>query len=111
MQLRSATGQASVEFVALLPLVVTILALALQAFIAGQALWEVRVAARAAAHALGTDARAAARTHLRRRLERGLRVTTHAEGDVRVSVRIPTLIPAVHLGRVSATSHFRPQNR
>ena len=108
----SARGQASVEFVALLPLIVVVLAVAYQALLAGQALWEVRVASRAAAraHALGADATAAARTHLRPGLERGLRITTRDPGDVRVSVRVPTVLPAVRLGRVSATSHFRPQN-
>ena len=36
---------------------------------------------------------------------------TSSDGDVRVSVRIPTVVPSVRLGRVSATSHFRPQGR
>ena len=44
-----------------------------------------------------------------RGLERGLQVAAVDDGDVRVSVRIPTVIPSVRLGRVSATSHFRPQ--
>jgi hypothetical protein len=91
--------------------VLVILAVALQALLAGQAAWEARVAARSAAraHAFGADAAAAARSHLRPRLERGLQVRTSSDGDVRVSVRIPTVVPAVRLGRVSATSHFRPQ--
>ena len=107
----SESGQATVELVALLPAVLVILAVALQALLAGQAVWEARVAARAAAraHAFGADAAAAARSHLRPRLERGLQVRTWSDGDVRVSVRIPTVIPSVRLGRVSATSHFRPQ--
>ena len=108
----SARGQASVEFVVLLPVILVVLAAAYQALLAGQTLWEVRVAARAAARAqaLGSDARAAARTHLRSRLERGLRVSASDAGDVRVSVRIPAVLPALGLGRVSATSHFRPQS-
>jgi hypothetical protein len=87
------------------------LALAYQAVLAGQSLWEVRVAARAAAraHSLGADATTAARSHLRAGLEPGLRVRAAGDGDVRVSVRVPTVLPAVRLGRVSATSHFRPQ--
>jgi hypothetical protein len=97
--------------VVLLPVIVVILAVGYQALLAGQAVWEARVAARAAAraHALGADAAAAARSHLRPRLERGLRVRAGSDGDVRVSVRIPTVLPAVALGRASATSHFRPQ--
>jgi hypothetical protein len=108
---RGEAGQATVELVALLPAVLAILAVALQAVLAGQAVWEARVAARAAAraHALGADAAAAARAHLRPRLERGLQVQTASDGDVRVSIRIPTVLPSVRLGRVSATSHFRPQ--
>ena len=42
-------------------------------------------------------------------IERGLRVTTPGEGDVRVSIRIPSVLPELGLGRVGATSHFRPQ--
>ena len=104
-------GQASVEFVVLLPAVVVVLAAALQALLAGQAAWEARVAARAAAraNAFGHDAAAAARGHLRAGLERDLIVRASANGDVRVSVRIPAVLPVLSLGRASATSHFRPQ--
>ncbi|HWK28374.1 MAG TPA: hypothetical protein VNS09_17550 [Solirubrobacter sp.] len=72
----------------------------------------MRVAARAAAraHALGADATAAARGHLESGLERDLRVRSGSDGDVHVSVRIPTLFPDIRLGRVSATAHFRPQS-
>jgi hypothetical protein len=112
-RLRSPSGQAAVELVAVLPVVVAILAVAWQALVAGQAVWEVRVAARAAAraNAFGGDAAEAARAHLRTGLERGLKVEAAADGDVRVSVRIPTVLPVIRLGRVTATSHFRPQNR
>lgn len=108
---RSASGQASVELVAALPAILVILAVAWQAVLAGQAVWHARVAARAAAraHSLGSDAERAARDHLPRRLERGLRVTTRASGDVRVSIRVPAVLPSLGLGRVGATSHFRPQ--
>ena len=89
-----------------------VLAVAYQALLAGQAVWEARVAARAAAraHAFGADAAAAARSHLRPALERGLRVRAGEDGDVRVSVRIPAVLPAIRLGRASATAHFRPQS-
>src|SRR5688572_8171086 len=69
-------GQATVELVALLPLLVVVLAGAWQAVLAGQAAWAAGAAARAAAraHAVGTDPTRAARTHLPGSLERGLRV-------------------------------------
>jgi hypothetical protein len=105
-------GQAAVELVALLPLIALSLALAYQALLAGQAAWEAHVAARAAAraNAVGAGAAAAARAHLPAGLERGLRVHATAAGDVRVSVRIPRVVPALSLGRVAATAHFRPQD-
>jgi hypothetical protein len=111
-RLSACAGQASVELVALLPLVAVVLAGAFQAVLAGEAVWQSRVAARAAAraHAVGADPAAAARAHLPARLERGLRVQAEASGDVRVSVRIPAVFPSVRVGRAAATSHFRPQS-
>jgi hypothetical protein len=105
------SGQASVELVALLPLVAALLGLAWQLVLVGHAEWAAGVAARAAAraHAVGGDPRAAARGHLPRRLERGLRVTVHPGGAVAVSVRIPEVLAAVRLGRAGATAHFEPQ--
>jgi hypothetical protein len=104
-------GQASVELVVLLPLILVIVAVAWQALLAGQTVWEARVAARAAAraNAFGADAAAAARAHLPAKLERGLKVDAESDGDVRVSLRVPTVLPSIRLGRVAATSHFRPQ--
>lgn len=106
------TGQAAVELVALLPLVALVLAVGYQFVLAGQAVWEARVAARAAAraNAVGADAARAARDHLPPSLERGLHVRSEPRGDVRVSLRIPQVLPAVSLGRVAATAHFRPQS-
>jgi hypothetical protein len=107
----AARGQAAVELVAVLPLLAVLLALAYQALLAGEAAWEAHVAARAAAraNAVGADAAGAARSHLPSGLEAGLQVHATAAGDVRVSVRIPRLLPALGLGRVAATAHFRPQ--
>src|SRR3954453_5952673 len=95
--LREDRGQAAVEFIAIVPVVVAILALAYQALLAGQTVWEARVAARAAAraNAFGGDAAGAARAHLRAPLERGMQVHADPDGDVRVSVRVPTVLPAV----------------
>jgi hypothetical protein len=104
-------GQAAVELVALLPLVALVLALAWQAVLAGHAVWAATAAARAAARAaaLGRDPTGAARAHLPASLERGLRVTRPDADAVELSLRIPRVIPAVSLGRVTATGHFRPQ--
>src|SRR3954470_17828628 len=109
--LRADRGQAAVEFVAVLPIVLVIIALCGQALVAGMAVWDVRVAARAAAraNAFGGDAAAAARSELPSKLERGLQVHAERGGDVRVSLRVPAVLPAMRLGRVAATSHFRPQ--
>jgi hypothetical protein len=106
-----ARGQAAVELVALLPLVALVLALAVQCLVAGHAAWQARVAARAAARAtaVGADPAGAARAHLPATLERGLQVNPSPQGDVRVSLRIPKVLPALDLGRVTATAHFRPQ--
>ncbi len=105
-------GQAAVEFVALLPLLFVVLAIAWQAVLAGETAWEARVASRAAARAqaVGADPARAARAHLRGRLERGLRVTTASDGGVRVSLLIPNAVPGVHFGRLAARSHFQAQN-
>jgi hypothetical protein len=104
-------GQATVEFVALLPLVVAVLALAWQAVLAGHAAWAASAAARAAARAaaLGADPAHAARAHLPGGLEHGLRLTRPRPGLVEVSLRIPHLLPEVPLGRVSGSGRFRPQ--
>ena len=96
---------------ALLPLALLLLAGAFQFVLAGEALWHARVAARAAARAqaVGADPRAAARAHLPARLERALRVRSSDDGDVRVSIHVPTVLGALDLGRVSATAHFERQ--
>ena len=105
-------GQASAEFVALLPLVMLLLAGAWQFVLAGDALWHARVAARAAARAqaVGADPRTAARAHLPARLEHALRVRAGTGGHVRVSLHVPTVLGVLDLGRVSATAHFEAQD-
>ena len=110
--LSSSSGQASVELVAALPFVLLLLAAGLQAVLAGEVAWQARGAARAAAraHAVGADPSTAARSHLASRLERGLTVTPRPNGEVGVSVRVPTLLPSLDLGRTCATSTFRPQS-
>jgi Flp pilus assembly protein TadG len=107
------SGQATVEFVALLPLL-AVLALGLwQAVVAGQAVALAGSAARSAARAraLGTDSAAAARAVLPRRLERGLRVRDRADGGVSVSIRVPAVLPHARVGSVAAEARFAPQDR
>jgi hypothetical protein len=105
-------GQATVELVALLPLLAAALAGMWQAVLAGQAVWAASSAARAAAraHAVGADARVAAQAHLPASLERGLRVRTDPGGEVTVGVRIPALPGLASPGRADATARFEPQS-
>lgn len=108
----SESGQATVELVALLPVLAVVLAAAWQAALAGHAAWAAAAAARAAAraHAVGADAGEAARTHLPASLERGLRVTTEPGGDVEVTVRIPSLPGLPSPGHAHAGARFEPQS-
>jgi hypothetical protein len=103
-------GQAAVELVALLPVVALIGALLLQAAIAGQAIWLGQSAARSAARAqaLGKDSERAARRSLPDRLEHGLRVRAGSEGQVSVSVRVPSLWGG-DFGSAVASARMEPQ--
>jgi hypothetical protein len=98
------SGQASVEFVSVLPALAVCLILAGQAVAAGWALWSAGVAARAGARAehVGGGPEAAARRSLPAPLRRGAAVSS---GDgVRVQVRVPALVPGVELPSVTASS-------
>ena len=111
--LSATRGQASVEIVALLPILLVIVAVGWQAAVAGQAWWMAAAAARAAARAdaIGGDPRAAARAVLRPSLRAGLTVTRLGDdGDegVRVRVRIPRLL-GVGMGRASASARMERQ--
>jgi hypothetical protein len=91
---RAQRGQASVEFVAMVPFVLLIGAVVWQLTLAGHTAWLTANAARAAARAdtVGRDAAAAARSALPRSLEGGLEVRRLREGGVRVSVPVPLLL-------------------
>ena len=108
---RSTKGQAAVELVALIPIVVVVAAGLWQAVVAGQAMWVAGAAARAAARAdaVGANPKEAARGALPTALERGLRVTTK-DGRAEVRVRIPLVLVGGRLGTVSASAHFEPQD-
>ena len=90
----SEQGQASVELVAAVPLVLAVGAIAWQLALAGHTAWMTSHAARAGARAdaVGADATAAARSALPAGLRRGLEVRRLPRGGVRVRVRIPTLL-------------------
>ena len=92
--LRAELGQASVELVATVPLVLLCAAIAWQLALAGQTAWLCANAARVAARAevVGRDATAAARSALPAPLRRDLKVTRTAAGAVRVRLRMPCLL-------------------
>ena len=107
MGIHGERGQASIELVAALPFVLLVGAVVWQLALAGQAAWLTANAARAGARAeaVGRDPVSAARSALPRSLERGLEVERRGAGGVRVSVRIPLLLPAWKApGRVAAVS-------
>jgi pilus assembly protein CpaE len=105
------TGQATVEFVGVLPLVVLVGLLLWQAVVAGQAISLAGGAARAAARAaaVGAAPDAAARSVLPPRLHDGLRVTRRSDGSVRVVVRVPAVVGGAVVGSVSGSARFAPQ--
>jgi hypothetical protein len=99
-------GQASVEFVALLPVLAGFLAVAAQTVVVGWALWSAGNAARAGARAqeVGSDAAAVARRSLPRPLRPG--AVIRDEDGVRVKVRVPALLPGLDLPPVTAASRL-----
>lgn len=86
-------GQASVEFLAVLPAVLVVALAGWQLALAGQAVWLSGNAARvgARAQAVGGDPRAAARSALPSYLRRGL-VVRGDRGRVSVRVAVPLLL-------------------
>jgi hypothetical protein len=110
-RIRGQEGQASVELVALLPLLAFIAFALWQAVVAGQAVWLAGAAARAAARAeaLGADPAPAARAALPPRLEDGLRVRAGDDGAVRVTLRIPSVLTGGAVATTTARARFVPQ--
>ncbi len=108
--MHSQRGQAAVELVAVLPLVVAVLAALWQLAVFAHTSWAASSAAHAAARAdaSGLSPRAAARARLPAHLERGLSVDASADGKVTVKVRVPSSF-GLPLGRVSAAARFAPQ--
>jgi hypothetical protein len=91
---RGQAGQASVELVAMLPVVLLVGTVAWQLALTGHTAWLTAHAARAAARAdaVGRGPREAARSALPRSLEDELEVERLGRGGVRVSVRVPLLL-------------------
>ncbi|MCW2994954.1 MAG: hypothetical protein JWQ18_2449 [Conexibacter sp.] len=101
-------GQATVELVAILPVLGLVLVLAWQALVAGQTWWLAGAAAREAARAsaLGGDPRAAAR----RVLPTAVASRTDEDGSVRVRVAIPPVIAGLRFGSVTVRARMEPQS-
>ena len=99
-------GQASVELVVAVPIILLIGAIGWQLALAGHAAWMSAHAARAAARAdvVGRDPRTAAHSALPATLRRGLEVRRLPSGGVRVRVRVPTVLPASRGGPKVAAS-------
>jgi hypothetical protein len=94
-RLRREDGTASVELVAVVPLLLLALLVAAQIAVAGQALWSAGVAARAGARAalVGRDADAAALRALPDSMRVGAKV--EEDGEISVRVAVPRLLPAL----------------
>jgi TadE-like protein len=95
MRARDEDGQASVELVAAVPLVLVLTLVVAQLGVAGYALWSAGAAARAGARAgyVGGDAKAAARQSLPSPLRGG--ATIHDANGVFVRVEAPALLPGI----------------
>ena len=107
---RDESGQASVELVAILPLVAIVIAVLWQAVLAGQAVWSSAGAARAAARAqaVGGDPLAAARGAVPGSLRDGVRVKRDGDG-VKVGVRVPLVLSGMSLLTIDSRARLPPQ--
>jgi hypothetical protein len=87
-------GQASVEFVAVVPFALLAALVAWQLVLVGHVAWGTAGAARSGARAavVGRDAVSAARSALPRSLRGATRVSALGGGGVRVSVPIPLVV-------------------
>ena len=99
-------GTASVELVAVVPLLLLAVLAAVQIGLAGQALWSASVAARAGARAalVGGEATAVARRALPPSLRDGARI--EEAGDVSVRVPVPRLFPGLPRVMVGARAEL-----
>lgn len=111
--MRDDPGQASVELLALLPALGLVVALVLQALVAGAAWWLASVAARdgARALALGRDPGAAVRAGVPPpfRAPRVAVSSSAPAATVTVRLPIPSLVAGVSLGSAVGRAHMEPQ--
>lgn len=107
---RCSRGQAAVELVVMLPVVLALLAAATQLVLAGHAWWAASAAAKAAAraHALGVPELPAARASLPDSLDRRVAVDDSDDG-VAVHLRVPAILPGLDLGTLTTRASFAPQ--
>ena len=103
----SEDGQATVELVAVLPVLGLVALLAWQAVVAGQTWWLAGAAARegARASALGGDPVAAAR-----RVLPAARLSPDGADGVRVRAVVPAVLGGVRLGSVTVRARMEPQS-
>lgn len=104
-------GQASVELVAVLPVLAAVALCAWQVVVAGSAAGQLAAAARAAARAraVGTDPERAARAVLPRRLRSGLVVRLRDAGAVEVAAGVPAVVGGGRLLTLRAAAQFADQ--
>jgi hypothetical protein len=103
---RRDSGQASVELVAALPVLLLSVLVAAQLAVAGYALWSAAIAARAGSRsvAIGAEAAPAVRRALPPVLRRGSRISERHGVEVRV--RVPRLLPIAPRLTVGAASRL-----
>lgn len=103
-------GQATVELVAVLPILGLVFVLAWQALVAGQTWWLAGAAAREAARAsaLGADPAVAARHTLGPTSRFSTKAT--ADGTIRLRLSIPAVVPGLHLGSITTRARMEPQS-
>lgn len=113
-QSSAAAGQASVELIAVVPLLIAAALILAQLVGSGWALWSAATGARAGARAAAVDGRTgrAARSALPGTLGRGVKVRQGDLDDerVRVSVQIPVALPGLDPGRAVAESRLTPDD-
>jgi Flp pilus assembly protein TadG len=113
----SERGQATVEFVGILPAALLVAALVLQLALAGHTAWLAANAARVAARAtaVGGDPRTAARSALPSYLERGMRISAQRRGARRGAVTVRLRLPLLATRwrsplSISARAAMEPQS-
>jgi pilus assembly protein CpaE len=111
VRIRSEAGQASVELVAVLPLVLLVGLLLWQLALAAHTAWLCANAARVAARAeaVGRSGRDAARSAVPAGMRDGLRVSRDSDDRVRVRLAVPVLVRSWRAPvSVAATAKLAP---